>query len=41
MMAVKSLITRGDLNFSFGVVEPWGPRARADNLSDYFTNILV
>ena len=35
------MIIGGDLNFSLGWAEVWGPHARTDLLSDYFTRNLV
>ena len=37
----ESVIIGGDLNFSFGQADIWGPHARADLLSDFFTQKLV
>ena len=31
----------GDLNFSLGAIEVWGPRARVDPQSRYFVHKLV
>eukprot|EP00253_Pinus_taeda_P027771 PITA_27771 len=36
----RSLILGGDLNFSIGNAEAWGPSAREDPLSDFFSNTL-
>eukprot|EP00253_Pinus_taeda_P008165 PITA_08165 len=36
----KRLILGGDLNFSIGFAEAWGPSAREDPLSDFFSNLL-
>eukprot|EP00253_Pinus_taeda_P019083 PITA_19083 len=36
----RSLILGGDLNFSIGTSEAWGPNARVDPLSDFFSNTL-
>ena len=36
-----SLVMGGDLNFSLGHNEVWGPRARADSLTDFFVQKLV
>eukprot|EP00253_Pinus_taeda_P036400 PITA_36400 len=36
----RSLILGGDLNFSMGNVEAWGPFAREDPLSEFFANTL-
>ena len=35
------MIIGGDLNFSLGQAKVWGPHARADLLTDYFTQTLV
>lgn len=37
----KNLIIGGDLNFSMGTSEAWGPLAREDPLTDFFTNALL
>eukprot|EP00253_Pinus_taeda_P019311 PITA_19311 len=37
----RSLILGGDLNFSLGNAEAWGPSAREDPLSDFFSNSLL
>eukprot|EP00253_Pinus_taeda_P016222 PITA_16222 len=37
----RSLILGGDLNFSIGNAEAWGPSAREDPLSDFFANTLL
>ena len=37
----ENLIIGGDLNFSLGQAEVWGPHAKPDLLSDYFTRLLV
>ena len=37
----ESVILGGDLNFSLGQAEVWGPHTRADLLIDYFTQKLV
>ena len=37
----EKLIIGGDLNFSLGQAEVWGPHARPDILTDYFTRNLV
>jgi hypothetical protein len=39
-MNSDGLILRNDLNFSMGVAEIWGPRARPDPLSDFFSHIM-
>ena len=36
-----NLIVGGDLNFSLGASESWGPSARVDHLTEYFTNKLA
>ena len=36
-----SVVVGGDLNFSLGQAKVWGPHARADLLSDFFTQKLV
>eukprot|EP00253_Pinus_taeda_P003725 PITA_03725 len=36
----RRLIMGGDLNFSVGIAEEWGPSAREDPLSDFFSNFL-
>ena len=36
----EKLILEGDLNFSLGLSEIWGIRARLDPLSDFFTKSL-
>ena len=40
-MRGEKLIIGGDLNFSLGQEEVWGPHARPELLSDYFTRNLV
>eukprot|EP00253_Pinus_taeda_P030057 PITA_30057 len=37
----KSLVLGGDLNFSIGRAEAWGPSAREDPLSDFFLNMFT
>eukprot|EP00253_Pinus_taeda_P014847 PITA_14847 len=37
----RSVILGGDLNFSIENAEAWGPSAREDPLSDFFTNTLL
>eukprot|EP00253_Pinus_taeda_P035564 PITA_35564 len=39
-MKASLLIVGGDLNFSMGRAEAWGPSAREDPLSDFFHNLL-
>ena len=39
-MKCEKLILGGDLNFSMGLSEIWGFRARSDSLSDFFTKTL-
>ena len=34
------LVFGGDLNFSLGISEIWGDRARVDVLTDFFFNLL-
>jgi exonuclease III len=34
----RDVIVGGDLNFSLGATEVWGPRATPDPLTDYFTH---
>ena len=36
----EKLILGGDLNFSMGVSDIWGTRARLDSLSDFFIKFL-
>ena len=35
-----NLIVGGDLNFSLGRFEAWGPCAQIDSLADYFLNMI-
>ena len=35
------LIIDGDLNFTLGAHEIWGPKARTDPLAPYFSNLLM
>ena len=37
----KKLDYRGDLNFTLGAHEFWGPKARNDPLASYFNNLLM
>eukprot|EP00253_Pinus_taeda_P001601 PITA_01601 len=37
----KLLVIGGDLNFSLGRAEAWGPSAREDSLTDFFQNLLT
>jgi len=37
----KNLVMGGDLNFSIRRVEPWGPLAREDPLTNFFLNLLI
>eukprot|EP00253_Pinus_taeda_P002268 PITA_02268 len=37
----RHLIIGGDLNFSLGTAEAWGPSARIDPLTDFFTQLLL
>lgn len=39
-MKNDDLILGGDLNFSLGTTESWGPRVCPGSLSDYFNHIL-
>jgi hypothetical protein len=39
-MNFESLILGGDLNFSVGVIEVWGPKPRIDPLLDFLIHIL-
>ena len=41
LVSGDSLVMGGDFNFSLGQNEIWGPRARADPLTDYFIQKLV
>ncbi len=41
LMKSSMLIVGGDLNFSIGRAEAWGPSAREDPLSDFFLNLLL
>ena len=36
----ENIILAGDLKFSLGISESWGPNAHADTLSDYFRHLL-
>eukprot|EP00253_Pinus_taeda_P019430 PITA_19430 len=36
----KNMVIGGDLNFSIGRAEAWGPSAREDPLTDFFLNML-
>jgi len=40
-MKYPLLIVGGDLNFSIGRAEAWGPSAREDPLSDFFQNLML
>lgn len=40
LLKVENLIFGGDLNFSMGISEAWGPLATEDPLSDFFVNAL-
>jgi hypothetical protein len=40
LLKVDNLILGGDLNFSLGLVEVWGPNACPDHLSAMFTHLL-
>ena len=35
------MVIGGDLNFSLGQDEVWGPNARSDLLTEYFTQKLI
>jgi hypothetical protein len=37
---VDAVILGGDLNFSLGAIEVWGPREISDSLSEYFSHKL-
>lgn len=37
-MHVHNLVVGGDLNFSLGLSETWGPQAHVDPLADFFLN---
>ena len=41
MSKEENLIIGGDLNFTMGAQEIWGPKARMDPLSHYFSNLLL
>jgi len=41
VMRDQNLVVGGDLNFSIGNAEAWGPSAREDPLSDFFQNSLT
>lgn len=38
VMKNQNLVIGGDLNFSIGIVEAWGPTVREDRLSEFFLN---
>ena len=40
LMAVPHIILGGDLNFSLGIAESWGPQAIPDPLAEFFNSIL-
>jgi hypothetical protein len=40
ILKVKNLISRGDLNFSLGEEEIWGPSARLDQLTTRITHLF-
>lgn len=40
MLKIQNLVIGGDLNFSMGRAEAWGPSAREDPLSELFQNSL-
>lgn len=37
----KFMVLGGDLNFSLGRAEAWGPTAREDSLTNFFQNLLI
>ena len=39
-MKPENTILAGDMNFSLGISESWGPNAHADSLSEYFRHLL-
>ena len=41
MSKEMNLIIAGDLNFTMGAHEIWGPKARMDPLAPYFSNLLL
>jgi hypothetical protein len=41
LLGEDGLIIGGDLNFTLSAREVWGPMARSDPLTDYFSNILL
>ena len=41
LMRGEKLIIGGDLSFSLGQAKVWGPHARSDSLTNYFTRNLV
>jgi len=41
VMRNHNLVIGGDLNFSIGNAETWGPSAKADSLSYFFMNALI
>lgn len=40
LLKTNHLVLGGDLNFSVGRVEAWGPSAREDPLMNFFLNLL-
>ena len=40
IMGSHNMVLGGDLNFSIGSTEAWGPAAREDPLSDFFLNAI-
>jgi len=40
LMDNPNLMIGGDLNFSLGIIETWGPYAREDPLSNFFIKII-
>eukprot|EP00253_Pinus_taeda_P018177 PITA_18177 len=41
IMGSHNMVLGGDLNFSIGSAEAWGPAAREDPLSDFFLNAIT
>jgi hypothetical protein len=39
-LSKENMILGGDLNFSLGTIEVWGPRARADPLTYFFRHFI-
>lgn len=40
LLNYDKMIIGGDLNFSFGHIEPWGTRAQTDPLMEYFEHFM-